>query len=85
MRTLLEAHLLECGVELRVPGARCLVQAIECLAQAVHLPLFSGDGVARWLAHVDLLLEITVEEGGLHAHVVDLPPLLSRQREEDTN
>jgi hypothetical protein len=82
MYALLKAHLLECGVELCVPGARCLAQAVECLAQAVHLPLFSGDGVARWLAHVGLLFEVTVEEGGLHVHVVDLPPLLSCQRED---
>jgi len=34
-------------------------------------------------AHVDLLLEVTVEEGRLHIHVVDLPPLLSHQRKED--
>jgi len=49
----------------------------------VHLSLFSSDGIARWLAHVDVLLEIAVEEGRLHVDVVDLPPLLSRQREED--
>ena len=47
--------------------------------------LFSGDGVARWLAHVDLLLEVAVVEGGLHAHVVALPPLFSHQREKDTD
>jgi hypothetical protein len=85
MRALLEAHLLECGIELHVLGTRCLAQAIECLAQAVHLPLFFGDGIARWLAHVDLLLEVTIEDGGLHVHVVDLPPLLSHQHEEDTD
>jgi len=28
IHALLEAHLLECGVELRIPGARCLAQAI---------------------------------------------------------
>jgi hypothetical protein len=85
MHALLGAHLLECVVELRVPGAQCLAQAIGCLAQAVHLSLFSGDGLARWLAHVDLLLEVAIEEGGLHVHVVDLSPLLSRQCEEDTD
>ena len=47
--------------------------------------LFSGDGVARWLAHVHLLLEVTVEEGELDIHVVDPPPLLSRQQEKDTD
>jgi hypothetical protein len=43
----------------------------------VHFPFFSSDGVARWLAHVDLLLEVAIEEGELHIHVVDIPPFLS--------
>jgi hypothetical protein len=51
----------------------------------VHLAFFSGDGETRWLAYVHLLLEVTVEKGGLDVHVVDLPPLLSRQQEEDTD
>ena len=76
MRALLEAHLVECGIKLCVLGTLCLPQAIECLAQVVHLPLFTSDDIARWMAHVDLLLEITVEEGTLHVHVVNLPPPL---------
>jgi hypothetical protein len=37
------------------------------------------------LAHIDLLLEVIVEEGRLHVHVVDLLPLLSHQPEKDTD
>jgi hypothetical protein len=56
-----------------------LPQAVEGLAQAVHLiTFFSGNGKAWWLAHVHLLLEVAVEKSGLDVHVVDLPPLLSR-------
>jgi hypothetical protein len=29
----------------------------------VDLPFFSGDGVAWWLLHSHLLLEVAVEEG----------------------
>ena len=82
MRALLEAHLLERGVELRVLGTRGLPQAIEGLAQAVHLIFFFGDNKTRWLAHVHLLLEVAIQEGKLDIHVVDLPHFLSRQREE---
>ena len=46
MRALLEAHLVERGVELRVLGSQGLPQAVEGLAQAVHLAFFSGDGKA---------------------------------------
>jgi hypothetical protein len=49
----------------------------------VHLAFFSGNGEARWLAHIHLLLEVAVEEGGLDVHVVNTPPFLSRQRKED--
>ena len=59
-----------------------LLQAVEDLAQVVHLAFFSNDGEAQWL---HLLVEVTVEKGGLDVHIVDLPPLLSRQRKEDTN
>jgi hypothetical protein len=41
---LLEAHLLECGVQLGVPGAQSLPQTIQSLAEAVDLPFFSSDG-----------------------------------------
>jgi hypothetical protein len=56
MRTLPEAHPLECGVQLGIPCPRCLPQAIEGLAQAQHLALLARDHKSRWLMHVDLLL-----------------------------
>jgi hypothetical protein len=58
---LLEAHLLECGVQLDVLGTRSLPQTVQRLVKAVDLPFFSGDGVAWWLLHIHLLLEVTVE------------------------
>ena len=82
MSALLEAHVLERGIQLSVPGARCLPQAVESLAKAVDLSFFSGDGEAGRLLHVHLLLEVAVEEGGFDIHVVDALAFLSRQRED---
>jgi len=82
VKTLLEAHLLECCIQLLVLGPRRLAQAVERLAQAVHLVFFPGDGESRRLPHVDFLLQIAIEEGRLHVHVVDRPPFLSCQRED---
>ena len=31
------------------------------------------------------LLQVTIEEGGLDVHVMHMPTLLGRQREEETN
>jgi len=58
-----------------------LPQPVKSLAQPVHLPFFSGDGEAWRLSHVHLL-EVAVE-GGLHIHVVHLPPFLRRQCKEN--
>ena len=63
MGALLEAHFLECRIQLRVPCARSLLQAIESFAKLVDLLFFSGKGVARWLLHVHPFLEVVVEEG----------------------
>ena len=47
VRTLLEPHLLEGGVQLGVPSSGCLPQAIEGLAQAKNLVLLAGDDDSR--------------------------------------
>jgi hypothetical protein len=43
---LLEAHLLECGIQLGVLGARSLPQTVHSLVEAVDLPFFFSNGVA---------------------------------------
>jgi hypothetical protein len=43
---LLEAHLLECGIQLDVPGTRSLPQTVQSLAKVIDLPFFFGDGIA---------------------------------------
>ena len=85
VRALLEPHLLESGVQLGVPSSGRLPQAVEGLAQAENLVLLAGDDESRRLVDVDLLLQVSVEEGGLDIHVVHTPSFLGRQREEETN
>jgi hypothetical protein len=80
MSALLEAHVLERSIQHGVPGVRSLPQTIEGLAEAVDLSFSSGDGEARRLLHVHLLLEVVIEEGGFDIHVEDVPAFLSRQR-----
>jgi hypothetical protein len=43
---LLEAPLLQCGIQLGIPGTWSLTQTVQSLAEAVDLPFFSGDSVA---------------------------------------
>ncbi|KAJ1283616.1 hypothetical protein BS78_03G141900 [Paspalum vaginatum] len=79
----LELHLLEHGVELQVPRPQGLPKAIQSLAQAEHPVLLAADDVAQWPLDVDLLLELPVQEHGLHVHVVDIPGPHRRQREQE--
>jgi hypothetical protein len=69
VRALLKAHVLERGVQLRIPGAWSLQQTIESLTEQVDFPFFSGDGKSRQLLHAHLL-EVAVEEGRFDIHVV---------------
>jgi hypothetical protein len=43
VRTLLEPHLLESGVQLRIPSSWRLSQAVESFAQVENLVLLAGD------------------------------------------
>ena len=40
---------------------------------------------ARWLSDVDGLLQLSVEESELHIHVVDLPRVMSRDRQQQAD
>ena len=42
------------------------------LVQAKNLVLLAGDDESQWLVDVDLLLQVTIEEGGLDIHVVHM-------------
>ena len=50
----------------------------------IHFVFFPGNGEAWRLMHVHLL-EVAIEECGLHFHVMDSPSFLGSQREEDTD
>jgi hypothetical protein len=85
VHTLLEAHLLERAVQFGVLGPRLLPQPVQGLAHSEHLALLLGDDEAEGLPYVHLLLEVTVEESGLDIHVMDVPPLLGSEREENAD
>jgi hypothetical protein len=48
---------------------------MENLAQAEYLALLAGDRKSWLLMHVDLLLQVTIEECRLDIHVMDTPAL----------
>ena len=51
--------------------------------QAKDLALLAGDDESWRLVDVDLLLQVTVDEGRLDVHVVGAPALLSCQHEKE--
>ena len=65
-----------------VPGASCLLEPVQALLQLTHPVLLPCHREALWLLHVDLLLEVSVEVGGLDVHVVELPVVVSHEGEE---
>jgi hypothetical protein len=84
-RALLEAHLLECAVQLGVPRSRCLPQPIQVLPYSKHLALLPGNVEARTLPDIHLFLQVTIEERRLDVHVVDAPPHHGSEREKDVD
>jgi hypothetical protein len=71
----LEAKFLKDCVDLFVPGARTLLEAVEGFLELANKLLLSGLGKAWRLTHEDGFLEEAVEKGGADIHVVDVPPL----------
>ena len=69
-------------VELRVLGSWCLLKPIEYLVQTQYLVRVVIVQETRWLSNVDGLLQLSVEESGLHVHVVDLPRIMCRNRQQ---
>jgi hypothetical protein len=56
MSALLEAHVLEHGIQLGVLGARSLPQTVEGLAEVVDLSFFSGNSEVGYTSCLRLLL-----------------------------
>jgi len=79
--TTLELQQQKGTVKLHVLGLWCLPKPVEYLVQAQYI---AGVVVqkARSLSHVDGLLLLFVEESRLHVHVVDLPGMMSRNRQQ---
>jgi hypothetical protein len=75
----LETKPGECGVELGIIGLGRLSQAIQSLAQTIHLGFIPDNDEIRGLLDVDLFRQRAVEEGALHVHVVGRPAMVCHQ------
>ena len=58
----------------------CSSKLVERLVQVQYLIEVFVIDEARWLSDVDGLLQLSVEESGLHVLLVDLPRVMSRDR-----
>jgi hypothetical protein len=56
-----------------------------CRRPYKNISFLAGDDESRRLTDVHFLLQVPIQEHGFHIHVVDLPPFLSRQREEEAH
>ena len=45
------------------PSARCLFEAIKSFVKATNMLGVSGINKAKWLFHINLLVENTIQEG----------------------
>ena len=67
----------QCAVHLDVPRASCLLESIQALLQLENEVLLSWDHVPFRLSHVDGLLQLTIEVGGLDVHLMQLEVIMS--------
>jgi hypothetical protein len=65
-----EAEVLELVVELHVLGMACLKEAAKCLVQPQHPSFFFINDKLWQLPYMHLLLQVPIEEHGLHIEVV---------------
>ena len=69
LKTLAKKSMTELGV----PCSRSLFKHINGFVKFADMSRKSRVDKTRWLAHEDLLLEITVEEGVLHIKLTNCP------------
>ncbi|MFN7610156.1 MAG: hypothetical protein ACK5QX_04355, partial [bacterium] len=63
-----------------MPGPWRLPQPVDGFAQAAH-GAWPSLLVARWLLHVDHLLQITIQECRLHVQLVQVQPSCRHHRQ----
>jgi hypothetical protein len=69
-------------VDLGVPGAAGLLEAVQRLAQLADQLFLAGHDVAFRLLHVDVLLQLAVQVGRAHVHLVQLVAVMRGQRDD---
>jgi hypothetical protein len=72
-RELTKAKCQEKIIEMRVPGTRSLVEAIECLVEFVDMVRKPRMNEARRLSHVHIFREPSMQEGILNINMADGP------------
>jgi hypothetical protein len=75
----LETKPCKHGVELAILGPGHLPQAIQGIAQVVHFIFVPSRDKTERLLDVDHFSQHAIEEGALHLHVVDGPPVVRHQ------
>lgn len=68
-------------VNLRIPLPGCLLETVQRLLQLANHTVVLGCAEAFRDLHVDIFVEITVEERGCHIHLLALEIVYSGQRE----
>jgi hypothetical protein len=62
----MEAELNQLSTESRIPGLGSLFQTIESFVKLANIPRMRSIMKIRWLLHVDLLFQNTMQERVLH-------------------
>jgi hypothetical protein len=74
-----ETKGIEATMQLGVPCSWGLPKSVERFLQLQHL-LLLADREPWQLLDEDQLVEVPIEEGGFHVHVMDPPPLMRHHR-----
>src|SRR5258705_1751568 len=70
-------------MKLLVPLTRSLLQAIDGLAKSANLGFLTRRGETFRLHHIDLFVEVAIEESGLNVHGVDFPVFQGGKRKKE--
>lgn len=74
-----------CGVRVEIPDARQLLKPIKGLQQVAHIVLLARNNKAIRLHHVDLLLQLPIEECQVDVHLMDWPAVVHCKHGKDVN
>jgi len=73
------------AVKMLVPLPRRLLQSIQRFFQLAYYIFLFCSFEPHWLRHIDLLIKIALEKGGLHVELVKIQLVLCYQRQQNSN